>query len=529
MLSFSYVWAVKYLFDDFELDTTRAELRWAGRDVAIEPKTYALLCLLVGSHDRLVTKDEIIETIWDGRVVSDSVISTAIKLVRRALGDDGDIQAFVKTIRGRGFRFVGTVKLVSAGQAGQPPQVQRGDKPGGGEEGSKPSIAILPFKLVGYAEKYSAIADAVPSELISSLSRLRWLTVVARGSSFRFRGPQTEISSVHDLLGAKYCLSGSVEIFGSNLTVSVELSDTRTEAVVWSERFPAKIDDIHDVRAQIVASTTSAMELHIPLQEATKARLLAPDSLDAWSIYHLGLQHMFRFNRVDSNIAAAHFERATELDPYFARAFAARSFTSFQKAFLKNSSDVERDKRQARQFAEKSLELDPVDPFGNFTLGRSFWLAGDLDAAIEWLERAVTLSPNFAQGHYARGWTDVIAGRGSAALKNLGKAIELSPLDPFLYGMQSARGMAYVHEGDFASAAFWADKGARAPGAHFLIAAIAAAAHSMNGDQDRAKYWMDNVHDRRDDASLEHFFTAFPFQNTQLREDWERALVKSGL
>ena len=196
---------------------------------------------------------------------------------------------------------------------------------------------------------------------------------------------------------------------------------------------------------------------------------------------------------------------------------------------MKRTSDVERDKRDARRFAEKSVELDPVDPFGNFTLGRSFWLEGDPDGAVDWLERAVVLSPSFAQGYYAHGWTDVMAGRGAEALGHLAKAIELSPLDPFMYAMQSARGMAYVQEGDYANAAIWADKGARAPGAHYLIATIAAAVHALNGDQRSAKFWIDNVHSRRPDVSPEHFFTAFPLKNSAVREVWRAALVKSGL
>lgn len=520
---------MKYIFDDFELDTTRAELRQGGQDVAIEPKTYALLCLLVDSHDRLVSKDEVVEKIWDGRAVSESVVSTGIKSARRALGDDGDNQKYIKTLRGRGFRFVAPVKINSAAHPKSASDVTQADAETGQIAQSKPSIAILPFKLVGYSDKFTALADALPAELISSMSRLRWLTVVARGSTFRFRGPDTDLSTVHSLLGANYCLSGLIEIFGNNLTVSVELSDARTQTVVWGERFSSKIDNIHEIREQIVGSTISAMELHIPLHEASKARLLAPESLDAWSIYHIGLQHMYRFNRADTEKAAEHFQRATELDPHFSRAFAARSFTSFQKAFLKYSTDVEGEKRDARLFAEKSLELDPLDPFGNFTLGRSHWLEGNPDGGLEWLDRAITLSPSFAQGYYAHAWTDIMAGRGAEALIQANKSLDLSPLDPFLYAMQASRGMALALKGDMPNAAIWADKGARAPGAHYLIGAIAAAVHQLNGDTAKAKYWINNVKARRADASTDHFFTAFPFECEKVRKMWSDALVQAGL
>lgn len=522
---------MKYSFDQYELDTRSAELRCADTEIALTPKTYALLCLLVGNHDRLVSKDEIVEKVWDGRIVSDAAISTAIKSVRRALGDSGQAQKYIRTIHGRGFRFNVQVRVVAPAAAGAR-AVDRAAEPSDSDTppapSGKPTIAIIPFRPLGYSPAFSAIADAVPAELISSLSRLRWLTVVARGSTFRFRGPETDYAAIRASLGANYCLSGVVEIFGDKLTILVDLADTRTKSVIGSERFSSKIDDIHAIRAEIVACTISELELHIPLNEALRARLRAPDSLDAWSIYHVGLQHMFRFNRRDTEIAAGHFERATDLDPTFARAFAARSFTSFQKAFLKNSSDIERDTKDTRLFATKSLELDPLDPFGNFTFGRSFWLESDPDGGIDWLERATKFSPNFAQGFYAHGWADVMACRGDAAHAHLEKAISLSPLDPFLYAMQAARGMAFMVQGDYENAAIWADKGARAPGAHFLIGAIAMVAHKLNSDEDKAKYWARNVRARRSDASLEHFFTAFPFKDASFRNKVSRVLKQSG-
>ena len=395
-------------------------------------------------------------------------------------------------------------------------------------EAHRPSIAILPFSLLGYSDDFNAIADAIPAELISSLSRLRWLRVVARGSSFRFRGRDPDLETIRESLGANYCLSGVVEIFGKNLAVEVELVETNTGVVIWSERFPAKVDDIHEIRSRIVTHVIAALELHIPLNEANRARLRAPGGLDAWGEYHIGLQHMYRFNRSDNAIAAARFERATALDPHFARAFAARSFTSFQEAFLKYSADPARARDDALRFAQKGMELDPLDPFANFNLARTFWLEGNPDGGLEMLDRAVLLSPNFAHGLYARAWTDVMAGRGAKARDSVSEAMQLSPLDPFLYAMQATKGLSYLVEGDFERAATWAEKGARAPGAHFLIGAIAIAAHELNGDADTAEYWRRNVRARREDASLSHFFTAFPFSDPEFRARVAAALQKHG-
>ena len=518
---------MRYRFDPFTLDVDRGLLLEVDRDMAIEPRAFALLSLLVMNHDRMVTKDEIVETVWHDRIVSDAAIATVIKTTRKALGDDGATQKFIRTIRGRGVRFVGSVTTsVPARVLGSGDIAAAIDIP---TQSKRPSIAILPFRLIGYSQNYSAIADAIPAELISCLSRLRWLTVVSRGSTFRFRQENPDLTVIHDALGTNYCLTGLVEIFGAVIAVSVELSDTRSQAVIWSERFSGTVDDVNQTRNDIVTHVISAFELHVPLNEAERARLVPPENLDAWGVYHLGLQHMYRFNRADNQIAADYFERATTLEPSFARAYAARSFTSFQTAFLKYRGNASAEADNARRFAEKCIELDPVDPFGNFTLGRAHWLRGDPEAGMPWIDRSVELSPNFAQGFYAHGWADVMAGRGNEALRQLERAISLSPLDPFLYAMQAACGLAYLQLQDFEKAAYWAEKGARAPGAHFLIGAIAAMTLKMKGDDEKAAFWARTVTERRPDASIATFFDAFPFEDAKMRQLIHDALASVGL
>ena len=518
---------MRYLFDQFTLDIDGGWLLKTERDVVIEPRAFALLTLLVMNHDRMVTKDEIIEKVWDSRIVSDAAISTVVKTTRKVLGDDGVTQKYIRTIRGRGLHFAATVKTNA------PVQVRnQGDISVETEtpiQSRRPWIAILPFRLVGYSQIYSAIADAIPAELISCLSRLRWITVASRGSTFRFRQDNPDLTVIHDTLGANYCLTGLVEIFGAVITISVELSDTRSKSVVWGERFSGTVSDVNETRNDIVTHVISALELHVPLNEAKRARLVPPENLDAWGIYHLGLQHMYRFNKKDNQIAAKYFKRATELDQGFGRAYAARSFTSFQTAFLKYSAEPTVEIENARRFAEKCIELDPVDPFGNFTLGRAHWLKGDPEAGMPWIDRSVELSPNFAQGFYAHGWADVMAGRGMEALVQLKRAITLSPLDPFLYAMQAACGLAYFQLQDFEKAAYWAEKGARAPGAHFLIGMIAAMTHKINGDDEKATYWAVTVKERRPDASIATFFGAFPFEETKTRQLIHSALLSVGM
>ncbi|MBT8061406.1 MAG: winged helix-turn-helix domain-containing protein, partial [Gammaproteobacteria bacterium] len=315
-----------YRFGSFELDLAKFELRAGGKARQVEPQVFALLAFLVEHRERLVSKDEILEKVWEGRIVSDSALASRVKLARKALGDDGKRQRFIKTVHGQGFRFVEQVR-VDRGDPTALSIINAEPRDPGPDQGpiastdpvSRPSIAVLPFRWIGEAGPYVTIADGLPHELITELARLRWLFVIARGSSFRLRGDEPDPREVGDLLGVRYCLSGTVEVTGQHLVVTTELVDTRGGDVVWAERYTGYVDDVHAVRTEIRSKILASLEIQIPLHEAAGARLMGTDNLDAWSAYHLGLQHIYRFNRTDNSMAAELFGRAVSQDPSFAR------------------------------------------------------------------------------------------------------------------------------------------------------------------------------------------------------------------
>lgn len=526
-------WSLIFRFEGYELDTGRFELRRGGVVLHTEPMVFNLLHLLVREHERVVTKDEIVAEVWGGRAVSDTTVSSCIKSARQILGDDGQLQHFIRTAHGRGFRFVATVTTdavpaavaaspVAPDEAAASPQASR-------HHAERPSIAVLRFRLAGGGDRHRGIEEALPYDLISALSRLRWLFVIARGSTFQFTSGEEDIREVGRLLGARYCLSGTIDLFGDTIAVTVELADTRSAEVIWSERVAQPIAEIHEVRARIATAVVSALEVYIPENEARFARMAMPERLDTWSAYHLGLHHMYRFNAQDNAAAAALFERCVRAEPTFARAHAGLSFTRFQDAFLGYGADRANDVAAARRFAQQGVDLDPLDPFVNFTMGRSFWLEGDLEGSLTWLDRAVLMSPNYAQGIYARGWTHTLAGRGSTGRENVDLAMTLSPLDPLLYAMQCTRALGFTAEGNFAEAAIWADRAARSPNAHFLIAMEAVAALKLAGQDEKAAAWAANVKARQPNASREHFFRSFPFIDPATREVIGAALEAYGM
>lgn len=526
----SYAETMIYAFDEFELDLDRAELRQEGEVRAVEPQVFALIALLIEHRDRLLTREEILEAIWGRRIVSDSALTSRIKSARRALGDDGRNQRYIKTVHGKGLRFIADVEILArAGPArAKGAAIEEAMRVPEPATDQRPSIAVLPLRNLSNQVDWRNFAEGLAHEIIVELSRLRWLFVVARGSSFRLGSDDADPCETGRILGVRYCLSGTLEVQDKRLVVTTELADTARGDVVWAERYSGDLEDVHEMREQICASILSSLEIHITRQEAAQARLKVPDSLDAWSAYHLGMQHLYRFNHRDNDIAADMFSRAVRSDPGFARAYAGLSFVHFQTAFLRQAGDIVAEVAKARDYAQQGVDLDPIDPFVNFTMGRSYWLEADLDRSYPWLERATSLCPSYAQGIYAQAWTETMSGAPLDARDHLDLSMRLSPLDPLHYAMLAARGLTHVTLEEDQEAADWADRGAMAPGAHGLIAMIAAAANQLAGREQRAQFWADDTRRLLPGVTRTDFFEAFPIRDAHQRQRMAAALVRLG-
>ena len=361
------------------------------------------------------------------------------------------------------------------------------------------------------------LGDAIPHEIIEALSRLRWLAVIARGSTFRFRQVTADLDLVSTALAARYVLSGVIESPGRTIAVTLELTDSSSREIIWADRLAARVDEVGELRARIVAHLVSALEAHIPYNEARIARLSDLAGLDAWANYHIGLGHLYRFTAADNALAKLCFERAITADPQLARAHAGLSFTSFLEAFLRLTPDPALAAHNARRQAERGLELDPLDPFVNFTMGRTFWLSNEPEIAADWLARATALNPNYAQGFYASAFTAMLTGHAPAAFDALNTSLYLSPLDPLLYGIRGVRAQMLIQQEDYEAAAGWADCAATTPGAHYLIAMIALVANGLAERHEQATRWRQTIRRLKPDATSTDYFAAFPTRETTSR------------
>lgn len=511
-------------FGDFRLDPERFQLSCRDAPVQLEPQVLSLLIHLVRNRDHLVTKDEIVAAVWQGEAVSDASISSRIRSARQAVGDDGARQAVIRTVHGRGFRFLPEVTTSSPQHATS----QAAIAPPSGHQGGRPSIAVLPFQQLGMVPELAILGDAIPHEIIEALSRLRWVAVIARGSTFRFRQVAADLDLVSTALAARYILSGVIESPGRTIAATLELTDSSSREIIWADRLVASVDGIGELRTRIVAHLVSALEAHIPANEARIARLRDPTGLDAWANYHIGLGHLYRFTATDNALAKRCFEQAITADPHLARAHAGLSFTSFLDAFLRLTPDPALAAHNARRHAERSLELDALDPFANFTMGRTFWLSDEPDIAADWLGRAMALNPNYAQGFYASAFTAMLMGNAPATFAALDTSLHLSPLDPLLYGIHGVRAQMLIQQEDYEAAAGWADRAATTPGAHYLIAMIALVANGLCERHEQAARWRQTIRRLKPDAGSTDYFSAFPTRDKKSRARIASELRRNG-
>ena len=527
---------MQYRFHEFALDLEAYELRRGGHVVHVEPLVFDLLRFLIANAGRVLTRDEIIADVWQGRFVSDTAVSSAIKAARKALGDSGETQTYIRTVRGRGFQFIADA-LSAAPTSLQVVERPDHDPPTATPElttakpalTSPPRIAVLPLFPLTMDDELRLLGDAISQEVILELARLHWLFVIARGSSFQFRGQTIDLARAGSVLGADYFVSGTIVRAGRDCIITIELCRPASGHVIWADSITSPSDGLMHMRSKLAAQIVGALEPRIQLNETMTAAKVPTEQLDAWAAYHRGLWHMYRFNVRDNTIAAGLFAHAIRLDPAFARAHAGLSFTHFQSALIGYAPDLDAEKRLARRYADRSMELDPLDPFVNLTMGRTEWISGNLEAGLSWMERSVSLSPNYAFAIYNSALVGTLLGDGETNETRVTKAIALSPIDPLSYAMLATRALTYAVRGDFATAAGWANRAAQAPHAHIQIFAIAAFSNELAGHRAHADTLVGQIRTLNPAYTAGDFLRAFPLAQGDVRAQIGQSLSRLGL
>jgi TolB-like protein len=451
-----------FRFGDFTLDPDRLELQRDGVACDIEPQVFSLILHLIQERSRVVAKDDLIAAVWGGAIISDSALNARISAARRALGDDGKLQAVIRTFPRRGFRFVATVTTESESKTPDAP-------PSGtsGQRAPNPVIAVLPFDNLSADPEQQYFADGISEDIITALTKHRWLMVIARNSSFAFRGRSTDMRQVARDLGADYLVEGSVRKLGARVRITAQLIHGVTGAHIWAHHYDCVLDDLFDVQDDIIATIAGRIEPELGQYERTHVKSAPPRDLDAWDCYHLGLSRFYKFNEADNAEAQNLFRRCIELDPDFGLAHSWLAYAITLRAVYFEADLTPEMLREANAAIRRALEIDDQDAVAHFAAGRVLLACCDYDAALRELETAIDLNPCLAQAYCGLGDSLAYEGRMTEAIGQFEKAIQLSPHDPFRWAFFSYRALAHLFLKEFESAEAWADKAVRVPNSHY--------------------------------------------------------------
>jgi TolB-like protein len=444
-------------FGDHQLDIGRRELRRDGEPIELEPKAFDLLVFLVENRHRVVSKEDLLRVVWGGRFVSESALTTRVNAVRRALGDDGATQRFVRTFIRKGVRFVGQVtqlpEMATLSGSPAPPLPE------------KPSIAVLPFQNLGGDPDQEYFADGMVEEITTAIARCPGLLVIARNSSYAFKGKSVDVKQVARELGVSYVLEGSVRKAGSRVRIVGQLIDSTTGAHIWVERFEGSLEDIFDLQDRVASGVAGAIEPRLRRVEAERAGRKPTDSLDAYDL-HLRAQAQ-AYKRTEEGLAESiRLSRlALELDaafgPAIARIAISRGMQRQRNWIPPAGPEVE----EGIAMARKAIAVAGDDPwvldFAGLALAQ---LAGDNDAALSAFDGAIALNPNFAIAFGHRAVVLAYLNRPEEAIRAAQQAIRLSPLDSTMFAFCQALALAELAAGRYALGLSWAEEALRENG-----------------------------------------------------------------
>jgi TolB-like protein len=465
-----------YLFEDYVLDTDRRELRRGADAISLQPQVFDLLEHLIRNRERVVSKDDLIAGIWGGRIVSESALLTRINAARAAIGDSGAEQRSIKTLPRKGLRFVASVREQQAAEAGAAATTVHPGLP----LPDMPSIAVLPFQNMSGDPGQDYFADGVVDEIITALSRFRQLFVIARNSSFTYKGRSVDIKQVGRELGVRYVLEGSVRKAASRVRITAQLIDAVRGTHLWADRIDGTLGDIFELQDQVTENVVGALAPKIEQAEIERAKHKPTDSLDAYDCYLQAMMYFHRWTGESINDALRLFNRAIELDPGFASAHGLAAWCYVRRKLSGWMDDPTREMAELERLAHRASELAEDDAVALFSAGWALaQTSGCAEAGAAMIEKALTLNPNIPAAWLVGGWTKIYRGEPEPAIGYFARAIRLNPLDPLIARMHTGIAAAQFLAGQYKEAAASAETALRQHPDDLPLLRVAAASHAL--------------------------------------------------
>ena len=516
---------MRYFFEDYALDTDRRELRRGARLVPVEPQVFDLLIYLIRNRERVVSKDDLLAAIWKGRVVSETALTSRINSARSAIGDNGQQQRLIKTLLRKGVRFVGAVKEEHAPEAAAqaPFALDR--------LLDRPSIAVLPFTSMSGDPEQEYFADGIVEEIITALSHLRWLSVIARNSSFIYKGRSVDVKHVGRELGVRYVLEGSVRQSASRVRIAAQLIDAATGIHLWANRFDGSPEDIFALQDQITGNVVGAIGPKLEQTEIERAHRKPTESLDAYDLYLRSMESVYRWTEHSMGDALRLLHRAIEIDPQFAAAYGLAAYCYVQRKSYGWFTDRSEEIVECARLARRAADLGKEDAIALARAGHGLaYVVGDVDSGAALIDRALLLNPNLSSAWWVSGWVRVFLGQPEEAIKHVARARSLSsPFDPLAFKMDTVIAYAHFFAARYDEASTWAEDALRARPDYLTAIRGAAASHALAGRIDQAEKLMAQMRNLDPALRLSNLKDLIPFRRPDDFERWAEGLQKAGL
>jgi TolB-like protein len=524
---------MQYFFADQTLDTDRRELVRGCDRVAIEPQVFDLLVYLLENRDRVVSKDDLIAAIWHGRIVSESTLTSRINAARKAIGDSGRDQNLIRTFSRKGFRFVGTLQSQPAG--GELPEQAVAPATDAGEAAravlsplDRPAIAVLPFTNMSDEPEQEYFSEGISEDIITALSKLRWFYVMARNSSFIYRGKAVHIKRVGEELGVGYIVEGSVRKEANRVRITAQLNNASTGLQIWSEHYDRSLADVFAVQDEITQAIVAAIEPQLYAAESFRAQRKAPDSMDAWDLVMRALSHYWRVTRQDNTVAQALLEKAISIDPNYGQGLGLLAASHTFGAHM-GWEDMATAIPIGERAALAAIQADSEDPWAHYALGSVYLFTRRFDDSLAEFELALRLNPSFAPARGYYGVTLAYCGRWEEGDLAARQALRLSPRDPFAAVYCGVVAYSQFVGGEYEEAIRMSREALRRRadfvGAHRVLAAAA----GMTGVKEVAEAALLELRRAQPNISLTWIAQQIPFRRDVDRDRYLEGFRRAGL
>jgi TolB-like protein len=446
-----------YGFEAYFLDPERRELRRGADLVPLEPQVFDLLQYLIENRDRVVSKDDLIAGVWNGRIVSDSALSSRITAARHAIGDSGEAQRLIRTVPRKGLRFVGEVRddksLPQAPSAASSAALTLALP-------DKPSIVVLPFANLSDDPAQDYFADGMVEDITIALGRLPWLFVIGSIAALSYKNRRVEGRQVSADLGVRYVLRGSVRKEGARVRITAELSDATTGGHIWADRFDGELDSVFEMQDRVAAQVSIAIAPALQSEEMRRARRKPTENLTAYDLFLRALQHhtvSFAHNQESLRL----LYRAIELDPSYSAAYGLAAWCHFCQKMWGWVAPTDPRLEEGVRLAHIAAAIGNNDSEALWMAAQTMTLiAGELERAITLVERSLTLNPNSPNAWYANGMAHTFrdGAKADAGIEYHLRAWRLNPVDPWAYYYLAGVAFGQFYAGRYEDAAIAADR-----------------------------------------------------------------------